>query len=52
VFIGRGKKKISTDEFERRLYILRKSISNAIYSRRERRTSDYYPVSISFLTVN
>ena len=31
VFIGRGKKKFSEDEFERRLYILRKSISNAIY---------------------
>ena len=32
-----GKKKLSEDEFERRLYILRKSISNAIYRRRERR---------------
>jgi len=30
VFIGRGKKKFSETEFERRLYILRKSISNAI----------------------
>ena len=51
VFIGRGKKKLSEDEFERRLYILRKSISNAIYRRRERRTSGYYPVSISCRTV-
>ena len=51
VFIGRGKKKLSDDEFERRLYILRKSISNAIYKRRERRTSGYYPVSISCRTV-
>src|SRR5437588_4414170 len=51
VFIGRGKKKSSEDEFERRLYILRKSISNAIYRRRERRTSGYYPVSISCRTV-
>src|SRR5579872_2985506 len=51
VFIGRGKKKFSEDEFERRLYILRKSISNAIYRRRERRTSGYYPVSISCRTV-
>jgi glutamate synthase (NADPH/NADH) large chain len=51
VFIGRGKKKVSEDEFERRLYILRKSISNAIYKRRERRTSGYYPVSISCRTV-
>ena len=38
VFIGRGRKKLSADEFERRLYILRKAISNAIYKRRERRT--------------
>ena len=51
VFIGRGKKKLTEDEFERRLYILRKSISNAIYRRRERRTSSYYPVSISCRTV-
>jgi len=51
VFIGRGKKKFTEDEFERRLYILRKSISNAIYRRRERRTSGYYPVSISCRTV-
>ena len=39
------------DEFERRLYILRKSISNAIYKRRERRVAGYYPVSISCRTV-
>jgi glutamate synthase (NADPH/NADH) large chain len=51
VFIGRGRKKLSADEFERRLYILRKAISNAIYKRRERRNSGYYPVSISCRTV-
>src|SRR5665213_3388783 len=51
VFIGRGKKKITEDEFERRLYILRKSISYAIYRRRDRRISSYYPVSISCRTV-
>jgi glutamate synthase (NADPH) large chain len=51
VFIGRGKKIKSEDDFERRLYILRKSISNAIYTRRERRLSGYYPVSISCRTV-
>jgi glutamate synthase (NADPH/NADH) large chain len=51
VFLGQGTKKLSEDEFERRLYILRKSISNAIYRRRERRTSGYYPVSISCRTV-
>jgi glutamate synthase (NADPH/NADH) large chain len=51
VFIGQGKKKVPEEEFERRLYILRKSISNAIYRRRERRTAGYYPVSISCRTV-
>src|SRR5690349_13716534 len=51
VFIGHGKKKLTEHDFERRLYILRKSISNAIYRRRERRTSGYYPVSISCRTV-
>src|SRR5436190_8983293 len=51
VFIGRGKKTASEEEFERRLYILRKSISNAIYTRKERRLSGYYPVSISCRTL-
>src|SRR5262249_14826231 len=51
VFIGRGKKIKTETEFERRLYILRKSISNAIYTRKERRLSGYYPVSISCRTV-
>ena len=51
VFIGRGRKIKTEAEFERRLYILRKSISNAIYTRKERRLSGYYPVSISCRTV-
>src|SRR6516164_5665969 len=51
VFIGRGKRIKSETEFERRLYILRKSISHAIYTRKERRLSGYYPVSISCRTV-
>src|SRR5207244_11554991 len=51
VFIGRGKKIKSEAEFERRLYILRKSISHVIYTRKERRLSGYYPVSISSRTV-
>ena len=51
VFIGLGKKKLAESDFERRLYILRKSISNAIYRQRDRRVSDYYPVSISCRTV-
>jgi glutamate synthase (NADPH/NADH) large chain len=51
VFIGRGKKSMSEDDFERRLYILRKSVSAAIYKRHERRLAGYYPVSLSCRTV-
>ena len=41
----------SDDEFERRLYILRKTISRTLYGKRERATSRYYPVSMSCRTV-
>ncbi|MGP0089532.1 MAG: glutamate synthase central domain-containing protein, partial [Xanthobacteraceae bacterium] len=51
VFIGQGERGMSEDAFERRLYILRKAISNQIYQRRERRLSGYYPVSISCRTI-
>ena len=51
VFIGRGNKIKDEADFERRLYILRKAISSQIYARRERRLSNYYPVSISCRTV-
>src|SRR4030081_935522 len=51
VFIGRGAHIKSEDEFERRLYILRKSISQAIYLRRDRGLAGYYPVSMSCRTV-
>jgi glutamate synthase (NADPH/NADH) large chain len=51
VFIARNPKVTSEDEFERRLYILRKTISGILYGKRERRTSNYYPVSISCRTV-
>ena len=51
LFIGRGKTIKTEDDFERKLYILRKSISNAIYQRRERGLSGYYPVSMSCRTV-
>ncbi len=51
VFIGRGNEIKTEEDFERTLYILRKSISNAIYQRRERGLSGYYPVSLSCRTV-
>jgi len=51
VFIARNPKVTTEDEFERRLYILRKTISATIYGKRERRISHYYPVSISCRTL-
>src|SRR5579872_6199423 len=51
VFIGRNGAAKTDDEFERRLYILRKAISNAIYQRRERALTGYYPVSMSCRTL-
>ncbi|MET0675046.1 MAG: glutamate synthase subunit alpha, partial [Bradyrhizobium sp.] len=51
VFVGRNGAAKTEDEFERRLYILRKSISQAIYQRRERGLAGYYPVSMSCRTI-
>ena len=51
VFLARNPKIASEDEFERRLYILRKTISGALYGKRERSASHYYPVSISCRTL-
>src|SRR3989440_8075160 len=51
VFIGRGEGIKSEDEFERRLYILRKVISDVAYRKRERRLANYYVVSLSCRTV-
>src|SRR5260370_42359875 len=51
VFIARNGAAKTDDEFERRLYILRKSISHAIYQRRDRGLAGYYPVSMSCRTV-
>jgi len=51
VFISRGAHIKSDDEFERRLYIVRKSISHAIYLRRDRGLAGYYPASLSCRTI-
>jgi glutamate synthase domain-containing protein 2/glutamate synthase domain-containing protein 1/glutamate synthase domain-containing protein 3 len=51
VFIGQGENDLSEDDFERRIYILRKSISRLLYKRRGRNTALYYPVSSSCRTV-
>ena len=47
VFIGQVTPSKDETHFERRLYILRKSISQAIYQRRDRGLAGYYPVSMS-----
>src|SRR6476620_8450484 len=51
VFIGRNGGAKTEDDVERRLYILRKSISQAIYQRRDRGLAGYYPCSMSCRTV-
>jgi glutamate synthase (NADPH) large chain len=51
VFIGRGPDVADADVFERRLFILRKVISNAVYDLRDPRTTGFYPVSLSSRTV-
>ena len=51
VFIDRNGAAKTDEEFERKLYILRKSISQAIYQRRDRGLAGYYPVSMSCRTV-
>ncbi len=51
VFIGRGADVPDQDTFERRLYILRKSISRAIYGRQDPRFASFYSVCMSSRTV-
>ncbi|MGC2077170.1 MAG: glutamate synthase large subunit [Xanthobacteraceae bacterium] len=51
VFLSRSRTITSEDEFERRLYILRKTISSTLYGKRARNTSNYYPVSTSCRTL-
>jgi glutamate synthase (NADPH/NADH) large chain len=50
VFIGKRRPEIDESEFERRLYILRKTISRRLFEMRTRRTAGYYPVSMSCRT--
>ncbi len=51
VFIGVGRDGASHDEFERRLFTLRKVISNRIYAEYEGEESGFYPVSLSSKTI-
>ncbi|MEA2760662.1 MAG: glutamate synthase large chain, partial [Methylobacteriaceae bacterium] len=51
VFLGRGPGVRDEDDFERRLYIARKVVSNAIYAAGKREMAEYYPVSMSCRTI-
>ena len=51
IFIAPGKGLATADDFERRLFILRKVISNTIYDMKDQRTKGFYPVSLSSRTI-
>ncbi|MFG1215183.1 glutamate synthase large subunit [Xanthobacter flavus] len=51
IFIGRGEFAGDEDGFERRLFVLRKVISNTVYGAKDPRTAGYYPVSLSCRTL-
>jgi glutamate synthase (NADPH/NADH) large chain len=51
IFVGRGEATRAGDDFERRLFVLRKVISNTIYAMNDKRTKGFYPVSLSHRTV-
>ena len=52
IFIGRAKDGCEDqDAFERRLFLARKVISNAVYDLKDPRTAGYYPVCLSSRTI-
>jgi glutamate synthase (NADPH) large chain len=51
VFIGKGKGMEDQEVFERRLFLVRKVISNAVYNLRDPRMAGYYPVCLSSRTI-
>jgi len=51
IFIGRPKTVGNEDIFERRLFIARKVISNAIFTLEDPRLATYYPVCLSCRTI-
>ena len=51
LFVGRPADIADEDEFERQVYVLRKSVSNKVYKHQERKTAEYYPVSMSCRTI-
>jgi glutamate synthase (NADPH/NADH) large chain len=51
IIVGRPKSVADQDAFERRLFIARKVVSNAIYGLNDSRTAGYYPVCLSSRTI-
>src|SRR4051794_9966811 len=51
IFIGRGANAPDQDIFERKLFLLRKVISNTVYNLNDPRTKGFYPVSLSSRTL-
>src|SRR3954471_6845993 len=51
IFIGKGKGMDYQETFERRLFLVRKVISNAVYTMKDERTRGYYPVCLSSRTI-
>ena len=51
IFIGRVANLASESDFERRLYIIRKVVSNRVYAIGGPEVAEYYPVSLSARTI-
>src|SRR5208337_4001410 len=51
IFIRRAATLASEDDFERRLFIIRKVISNRVYESKCPKLAEYYPVSLSARTI-
>ncbi len=51
VFVGRGAGVVDEADFERRLYVARKAISNALYAIENKVMAEFYPVSMSCRTI-
>ena len=52
IFIGCADTIATEDEFERRLFILRKVVSTRLYDAKDAKLAEYYPVSLSCRTIN
>ena len=51
IFIGRPAELASEDDFERRLYVVRKVVSNRVFAIGTLEILEYYPVSMSCRTI-